>query len=255
LQIYSDLEADEITRTSRGGYQFQRLASFPDWDEQAVWQLERRPDRDLYNLPADIHNLRPLNGEQVQVYLPMYIIETRTARGQPYYVAYTHIRGRRDEFFEGIINKYTEIQRSLAAMETPQLKVIENWQRSLAKRGLTQVQPEYYADGIWRVILPAEAFRPPQASFPLARLGEYHLEYGYFLHLWCDDVQLRLQAALDSIVRQIERRKKSITRRELDEHIQLITEKLQTHKPTLADVRAHAGKMGKRELWSTIDAL
>src|SRR5579884_2785306 len=45
LQIFSDGEADGVTQTYKGGYQFQRLISFHPWDAAAIGELERRPDR------------------------------------------------------------------------------------------------------------------------------------------------------------------------------------------------------------------
>ncbi len=201
LQTYADAEADEITPIYKG-YKFHRMYSFPDWQPESLQRLEQQPDRAQYNLPTGIHNLQFLS--RVQVYFPMYIIETRKQNHQPYYVAYTHIQGRRDSYFEHIVNSYPEIQRSLAAEK--EMKASELWRKWLLKKGITSVQPEQLPSGIWRINLVEAAFHASTDSLSIADIGTYRLEDGYFLQIWCSDIFLRRQAALDRTLKIIEKR-------------------------------------------------
>jgi hypothetical protein len=254
LQILSEREADGAAQLYRGGYQFQRLTSFQGWNEAAIQRLERRSDRALYNLREEIHNLQLL--DRTPAYLPMYIIETAKKTGQsnqPHYVVYTQIRGWRDEFFERIVNTYPEIQRALAA-ERP-LKINDIWMKWLASRGVEHIIPVRLPTGVWQVILPKEAFRSQQGAFSVAEIGTYRLDQGYFLQIWCNDVVLRRDAALDRTLKIIKRRQKSITGRDVEEHLQRFAEQLSTRKLELADVRRRAQETGMTELLSTIDGL
>ncbi len=252
LQIFSDLEADEITQAYKG-YQFHRLFSLRPWEPAAVSELERRSDRALYNLREEIHNLQSLG--MMQVYLPMYIIETRKHNGQLRYVAYTHIRGRRDEFFEHIANTYPEIQRSLSLSTEKGARANELWTKWLAGKGITNVQPVQLPTGVWQVILPKEVFRSQEATFSVAEIGTYRLDQGYFVQIWCDDVELRRNAALDRTLKVIKSRRKSITSRDVDENLRRLAEQLHARKLELADVRQRAIEVGSSELLSILDAL
>jgi hypothetical protein len=251
LQIVEDFEADEITQSHRGGYQFHRLTSFQPWNPVVVSDLERRSDRALYNLREEIHNLQPI--DKMQVYLPMYIFETRKHNGELYYVVYTHIRGRRDEFFEDIVNTYPEIQIVLSVLAEKVVRANERWAKWLASRGVPSALPVQLATGVWQVVLPKEAFRSQPEAFSVAEIGTYRLDEGYFLQIWCDDIELRRNAALDRTLKIIKSRKKSITGRDVEENLQRLAEQLRTRKLELTDVRQRAVETGLNEVVSTID--
>jgi len=252
LQIFSDFEADEITQVYKG-YQFHRLFSLQPWNPAAVRDLETRSDRALYNLREEISNLQSLG--MMQVYLPMYIIETRKYHGQVHYVVYTHIRGRRDEFFERIANTYPEIQRSLSLTAEKEMRANELWTKWLASKGITSVQPVQLPGGIWQVIVPKEVFRSQETTFSIAEIGTYHLDHGYFIQVWCDDVELRRNAALDRTMKIIKSRRKSITNRDVEENLRRLAEQLRTRKLEIEDVRQRAVETGSKEILSVIDVL
>ncbi len=252
LQIFSDFEADEITQVYKG-YQFHRLFSLQPWNPAAVRDLETRSDRALYNLREEISNLQSLG--MMQVYLPMYIIETRKYHGQVHYVVYTHIRGRRDEFFERIANTYPEIQRSLSLTAEKETRANELWTKWLASKGITSVQPVQLPGGIWQVIVPKEVFRSQETTFSIAEIGTYHLDHGYFIQVWCDDVELRCNAALDRTMKIIKSRRKSITNRDVEENLRRLAEQLRTRKLEIEDVRQRAVETGSKEILSVIDVL
>lgn len=257
LRIVSEIEADEICRLygrATRGYQFHSLFSMHPWRPEMLSALERRADRARYNLPEEIRGLRPLN--VMQVYLPMYIIEvSKQASRSPLaeYIVYTHIKGRRDMFFEHIIN--TSLDISSALLVEKNLSLDERWADWLHKRGLTNTFPEQLTNGIWRVVLPKEAFSTQHIDLSIASIGTFHLEHGYFLQIWCDDVQIRREAALDRTLKIIQRRRKYITKEDIEENLQIFAKQLQTRDFYLEDVLQRAIETNKKDVLNILEAL
>lgn len=257
LHILSEGEADEMSRLySKGarGYKFSSLFSLHPWRPEMLSALERRTNRSHYNLPEELHGLQPLN--VMQVYLPIYIIEARKQSGPStltQYIAYTHVKGRRDEFFEHIINSSRDISLALAVEQG--MEANELWSSWLKKKGLHNILPQQLANGIWQVVLPKEAFRTEQTELSIASIGTYHLERGYFLQIWCDDVQIRREAALDRTLKIIQKRRKSITKTDIEENLHIFANQLRTRDFYLEDVRQRAVETGMKDVLSILSGL
>ncbi len=255
LQVFSHLEAAVITQRSRGGYQFLRLVSMEQWDPVAIRRLEMQSDRRNYNLPPEAYNLHA--SDPVQVYMPMYIVEAEKQVGRfstSYYVTYTHIKGRRDNFFEEMVNTYQEVKRALQAEKS--LDVITFWREWLISQGVTPVPPiQRNVNNVWQVILPKEIFYSPQATLTLEDVGIFRLERGYILRLWCNDPFTRRKAALDRALRITERMQIYITRRDITERLQRFAELLDTDELTFEDLRKRADERNLKELIEVIDSL
>lgn len=259
MQIYTEQEAGELVNayeSGRRGYRCQRLYSFHTWNESAVEGLARRSDRDQYNLRMELSGVHRVGqGQPEQVYLPLYLVEARKQNSQPVYLAYSRIRGRRDQFFEGIANNYPDIRQSLAATAEVGQQHKDYWSRWLERQGLAGVRPLYMPNGIWQLNLEANLFHRPNPPLAIDQIGTYHLEDGHFLYIWCDDVEIRRYAALDRTLRLIERYKKTITEREVEKNLQLFSEQLATRQLDLDDLKRRAKETDRTALLGVIDAL
>src|SRR6266700_3279619 len=108
MQVCTEHEAEELVARydrSRRGYRCERLFSFHPWNAVAIDDLAHRSDRDQYNLRKEISSIHQVGPPEL-VYLPIYLIEARKSNNQRIYLAYSRIRGRRDRFFEYIVNNY-----------------------------------------------------------------------------------------------------------------------------------------------------
>jgi hypothetical protein len=251
VRILSPYEADTLSDSYQAGYQFQRLYSFAGWNPQAVSELGQQSDRAEYNVPDEVHHLTQLNLNNA--YLPMYIIETRrrAAPTTPYYVVYTRIRNLRDEFFERLINSSPEMRKPLYnEFEHP---VNELWRKWLSEMGVTDVAARQLANGLWRVTLTPQALRSSQVRLNVASIGTYHLERGYFLHIWCDDEPLRRRAVLDRIIKILKSRKHAATQQDIQELLQRFRVQLQVSDCTLSDLLERARETGMSDLVKQLD--
>lgn len=246
-------EIEEGARIYRGGARFHQLISFRSWHPAALSILEKQNDRARYNLPEEAHDIKVLE-EPVLTYMPMYIIETKTQVAQSTaskYIAYTHVKGRYDQFFSSLVNEYQEVKSLLQAEK--ELRADALWSAWLATKGLAHIQPMQLANGVWQVILAPDVFSSQQKGFSLTDIGSYQLEKGYFLRLWCDDVSLRRDAALDHALKVIKGKKRGITKQELNEHLKLLSEQLHTRQLELKDVRQRAVDKEMMELVDILD--
>lgn len=255
MQIYTEYEAEELVtlyERSRRGYRCERLFSFHSWNVEAIDDLAHRPDRDHYNLRKEITGVHQV-GQSELVYLPMYLIEARKSNNQRVYLAYSRIRGRRDRFFEYIINNYPEIRESLAITSSQNQQDKDLWMRWLTRQGLSNVQPLRMPNGIWQLNLPPALFRTSNPPIAIDKIGTYRLEEGHFLHLWCDDVEIRRNAVLDRTLHLIDQHKKSITEREVEKNLQLLSEQLATRILDLSDLKRRARETERTALLNAID--
>ncbi len=239
LHIVSGTDADEVTRLPRGGYQFRRLYTRHLWNPASISKLEKLPNKEEYNLPPESHDLQAVG--VMTVYLPMYIIETRRRSSQSpessasYYLAYTHVRGRRDAFFERFVNDTPDIKKVLHAEE--EVAVGDRWSKWLISQGLAAVRPEQTLSGLWRVVLTPAMLRSANTRLSASDMGKYQLERrGYFLQIWCEDIDLRRQAVLDQALKYIQIGHRTITRERALEILKLRAEQLNTREFSLKEL-------------------
>lgn len=257
MQVYTEQEAEELVtlyERSRRGYRCERLYSFHPWKAAAIDELARRSDRDHYNLRKEISGVHQV-GQPELVYLPIYLIEARGRNKERTYLAYSRIRGRRDRFFEQIVNHYPDIRESLAVVSAQNQQDREIWTRWLTRQGLSNVQPLRMPNGIWQLNLAPDLFRESNPPIPLEKIGTYRLEEGRFLYLWCDDVEVRRNAVLDRTLHLIEQHKKSITEREVERNLQMLSEQLATRTLDLNDLKQRARETRRTGLLNAIDAM
>lgn len=257
MQVYTEQEAEELIAVyehSHRGYRCERLFSFHAWNPGAVDNLARRSDRDRYNLRKEISGVHQVSQPEV-VYLPIYLIEARKKNNQRVYLAYSRIRGRRDHFFEQIVNSYPDIRESLAVATAREQQHRDLWSHWLKRQGLAHMQPLRMPNGIWQLNLTSDLFRSSNPPLAVEKIGTYHLEEGHFLYFWCEDVDIRHNAALDRTLRLIEQHKKSMTEREVERNLQLLAEQLIIRALDLNDLKRRARETGRTALLNIIDVL
>jgi hypothetical protein len=258
MQVYTEQEADELVKNYDGthrGYRCERPFNFSAWNAGAVADLARRSDRDQYNLRKEIRGVHQVSQPEL-VYLPMYLIEARKQHGQRVYLAYSRIRGRRDEFFERIVNTCPDIREPLAITAAKeQQERRDPWAYWLKKQGLSNLRPLQMPNGIWQLNLPAGLFRSSNPPLPIEKIGTYYLEEGHFLYLWCEDIEIRRNAVLDRTLHLIGQHKKSLTEREVVRNLQLLSEQLATRALDLNDLKRRAGETKRTALLNTVDVL
>lgn len=257
MQVYTEDEAEELVNAyerSHRGYRCTRLYSFHPWNAGAVNDLARRSDRDQYNLRKEISEVRQV-GQPELVYLPMYLIEAQRRNNQPIYLAYSRIRGRRDRFFEQIVNSYPDIREALAVASVKEKRDGDVWRHWLTKQGLSHLQPLQMPNGIWQLNLTPALFRGNNPPFALEKIGTYRLEEGHFLYLWCDDIEIRRNAALDRALQLIEQHKKSVTEREVERNLHMLSEQLAIRTLDLNDLKRRARETGRTALLHIIDVM
>lgn len=255
FQVYTDQEAEELVNAyehSHRGYRCTRLFSFHSWNPKAVDDLARRSNRDQYNLRKEITSIHQV-GQPELVYLPLYLIEGRKQNGQRTHLAYSRIRGRRDRFFEEIVQHDPDIRGSLAIEATKESLDKDLWTRWLKTQGLANIQPLLMPSGIWQLSLSSDLFRAKKPPIAIDKIGTYHLEDGHFLYIWSEDIDIRRDAVLDRTLRLIEQHKKSITEREVEKNLQLLSTQLATRTMEVSDLKRYAKVTGQAVLLSTID--
>jgi hypothetical protein len=247
VHIFEPEEAEHVVHAKTYGYRFHLVTSIREWQADSLRSLEARSDRALYNMPAEMREVRVLSVRPA--YIPMYVIETtrgsggaahRTSEYRPYYLVYTGIRALHDTYFEQLINSNMDIYAALRGEKV--LSQHDLWREWLRGKAISGVLPLERADGTWQISLPASAFEGPNAKFTIFRVGDYELRDGYFLQLWCDDKALRRRAALDRLLRMIKRQQSYIKRQTILEQLRLLALQLQTVELSFDDLRQRAAQ-------------
>ncbi len=270
VRILSAQEVEDVLHQKTWGYHFQALAWTSPLRPGAISDLEAmsREDRSDYNVPRETRGLRALD---VQLsYIPMYIIETKkqvmvtTYNGgvagapmlKPVYLVYTGIADRRDHYLERIVNSDQRIYNALRSEGERNSETL--WHKWLDDHDLVGV-PQERPDGTWQVSLPASAFKDRDGAsqkagtFPITKVGDYELQYGYFMQIWCDDRAFRRKAALDRILKLVKSQQKYIKQQTIQDQLKFQATYLQTGELSFADLRQRATETGQSELIAVLD--
>ena len=237
LRILSEAEA--LTSPERN---YKRLSSLNPWRTGALSALVKRSNRDDWNLPGEIHEVKE---EAVRrAFLPMYIVQVNELANSkptsPRYVVLNRLRDLHDPFFEEIVNTVEAIQDVfLGETEAGVGKLMEN---RLEDYGLES--PEFHltelAPDAWRAILPSTIFSSNSTSLSVSDIGQFELVRGYCLQIWCDDPAIRREAALDKAVAAIAHWQQPPTLQAVERLLETITAQLQTAPLDIEQLLAHA---------------
>lgn len=118
----------------------------------------------------------------------------------------------------------------------------------LRKMNIADAIPLERADGSWQVTLPGSMFEGTRAKFDLNRIGDYEVNYGYWIQIWCNDKSLRRKAALDHVLRIVKKQQKYIKQQDIQERLRIKAQQLQTDELELTDLQRRAQETGMQEL-------
>ena len=183
---------DEPHLRLSGGTRFQAVADAGMFRPEALKELERRADREEYNLPAGLASVEPT--AIGRSWLPTYVIECVSEL-----LFYVKAIEGPDSYLSALATPY--LNDALRA-EKP-VDDIQVWRDWLAGRGFRDVEPRRLPNRVLRAALPAAAFGK---SLEWWRLGSFETQKHSFLQLWCDDDQTRLWAVLVRVGMQVSRR-------------------------------------------------
>jgi hypothetical protein len=194
------------------------LYSFEPWRSEALDELARRPDRAEYHVRDEVQTLEALGVGSA--YLPMHIVEAARQGGEQTLRVFTNVRGRRDLFFESLLEKHPEIVAPLLDDHRLPQQVIGH---GLAGMGLSKgsYRLNRAASGEWRVTVPEYwvKSRRPDGVERLADLGEYVFAASYCVRVWSDDPDLRYRAACVRLLDRLEHIRRELAPAEVRRHI------------------------------------
>jgi hypothetical protein len=245
VAMLSQVEAEDFVQERRGtNCPFYRLYSFRRWSPLAIKELALREDRIAFHVSEDIQQLSLVR--VTPAYLPMYIVDVRkpSIPSTPYYMVFSAIQGGRDQYLEQMVNSYAEILLPLSAKEKRDLASV--WETWLREQGITDARTELLENGHWRATIPAEELRSPVCKLAVSELDTYHMEQGYFLHLWCQNELLRCQAALDQTLQALQKLTAPVSLSDVQQLLLLYTsiDHLQTPPLVIADLLVRAEELG-----------
>lgn len=232
---------------------FQRLCSLKKWDNSVLAALEKNENKAQYNIPDEVTELKLLAYEEC--YTPVYIFETRKHTQQNvrqlYYLVYTGLQEMQDLFFEQIVNASHDIQAQLQEKEE---NLAHLWENYVTKRNISTKRLSQQADGSWQLCLLATDLQSPKAQKAFNAIGKYWTEKEYLLRIWCDDENIRRNAALDQTLDFIER-KRQISLDELDEYLLLRANILHVQNQSRSDLLERAREKKRESVLKVLEAL
>jgi hypothetical protein len=197
------------------------LYSFEPWRPEVLDELARRPDRAEYNVPDEVETLQPL--DTGAAYLPMHIVEAMHPQNGPVVRVFTNVRGRRDKFFQSLLEGHRDMIAPLLDDRRPPREVIG---RGLEGMDLPKgsYRLERAPDGEWRVVVPRRwtESRRPDGVERLADVGEYLLAACYCVQAWSDDVELRYRAACNKLLDRLQHIHRNLPSAQILQHIEVV---------------------------------
>ena len=227
------------------------------FDPSALSWLETMPDRDRFNLPAQV--IAPsLIGPASQVFLPAYVIRAEVASGVEY-LAYTQAGDEADAEWSRVCSAVPEIagvveNENLVGSVGKEEDAARNW---VSRRFSGRFDLARW-EGLLLATLPASAFtgsgESGESGVPLSKLGSFVMMNTWFFRLWCDDVSLRRRALLERADSYLGARTR-MDPADVTGRLQRFGWQLGFDPMTPGDLRELARKAGKRALAAQLDAL
>lgn len=245
--------SDGALPTRHKDQRFQRLYSPKRWDNSILTALERNEKRTQYNIPDEVTDLKLIRHDEL--YTPVYVFETRKL-GQNtqelYYLVYTGLQEMQDPFFEQIVNSSSDIRAQLQEEEEKDLAYL--WEKYVTERNISVKRLAQQANGSWQLCLLANDLQSSKSQKAFSDIGKFWTQKGYFLHIWCDDEEIRWNAALDQTLDFIER-KRQATVSELNDYILLRGNILHIQNLSLSDLLERAREKKREKAVQILKAL
>jgi hypothetical protein len=193
-----DEEGASAVLTRRRGPRYHRLASFHNFDPQALVRLATDPRRGHFNLPDQVDEPRVVSMPPM-VFLPLYVVRTVGRDGHVEYLVYSQVGDDADDDLAPLVASSPapglldhELEDGRAGRDE---KLAREW---LHKRGLDRWKPARTSNDTLQVTLPPESFDGDR-RVPLTKVGSYAMLGTGFLRLWCTSSEVRRRALLERI--------------------------------------------------------
>ena len=223
---------------------FQALYTARGFDPGALPRLASSPDRDRFNLPAQIDNPR-LACAPEQLFLPVYVIRALDGRRLRYLV-YSQASDEADPDLTALAERTPEIA---GVLETEARSAQDDEQRArdwLRRNDLDDYRLSRTAGGMLRVTLPGAAFGGDK-GVALYRLGSFVLQNTGFFQVWCQDEQVRGRALLERLDYFVTARSQ-VSRDQIESRLARLRTQLGFPGLTAGDAAAMAEQAGNRRL-------
>ncbi|MCH7231610.1 hypothetical protein L0U85_12220 [Glycomyces sp. L485] len=181
----------------KSGVRFRRIGVPIGRAANALQDLMNRRDRDRFNLPEGIEDLRPLGSDR-PAYLPVYLVRAEPSAGPARYLAYTQASAGHDPELSEVFEQHPYVRAHMEQLETEGLgggdeQNIAAWAEF---KDLGQRPDVRQVDRTWRVLLPEREFTR-EGGLTISQIGQYKVSRNTVFQLWCASAHARTRALLD----------------------------------------------------------
>lgn len=222
---------------------------------EALAELAAMADRDRYNLPARIDNMRVVGATEDR-YLPMYIVRALQPGGHGvHHLAYTQVSDTADDAVSELIETIPQLLAIFQNEENSGRSGLDEDRanRWLSRQGFGQHPVTQMADGTWQVTLPASTFGAG-GSFSLSKLGSYVAIGNGFFKVWCTDDKLRRRALLQRVDNYLAPRSHADLS-DAEDIIRRVAHQLDMGEVDLRTLRRMAADDGRKQLAAQLSRL
>lgn len=233
------------------------------WDEKSLKKLLARPDRDQFNLPDEVTQLRPISYDLA--YLPLYIIQRRADRSElPLYLTFSRIPEKRDKILEEVVNREPLIQVPLRQANQDDLgQAVE---QTLGERNLKN--KDYYLQTKGplgpQVMVNAGVLKPQKSraradnesrSLTVNDVGRYLLAREWCVWITCDDPVVRREAAIEQLLEWLQHVTATPTEEDLQQRLKVMRDRLRIEPVSVDTLTDEATRRGLGRALERLDAL
>jgi hypothetical protein len=231
-----------------GQHRFRLLNHATGFSADAVTALAARPDRAGCNLPDEHEDLRLLGvGE---AFLPCYFIRAIGNSGYQSLVFTAADPTTGDPYLEEIFRSWAALDQAMHTEDNSQTGLRAELSKWLNDRNMSFTQLSLAGETVPRLVLPASHFPAADApvkargEFPLRQLGSYQTPHSFVLQLWCQDTEVRREAALQRALEYADSPRRNDD--DVTAFLKQASARLATDSElTVADLRAYARRTGR----------
>jgi hypothetical protein len=224
---------------------FQHAAGF---SAQAVTALAGRPDRAEYNLPDEHQDLRLLGTDEA--FLPCYLIRAVACSGYQSLVFTAADSAASDPYLEEILRSWPALDQAMLTEDNSQTELRAELSKWLNERNLSFTQLSLVGEAVPRLVLPASHFPTADApvkakgEFPFRQVGSYLTPHSFVLQLWCQDMNVRREAALQRALEYADSSRRDHA--DLTAFLKQVSARLAIDRELImADLHAYARRTGR----------
>jgi hypothetical protein len=222
------LDEPRLSMPGQGAFQVISAAA-AELRTDAVEALVRRDDREQFNVPRGLHDIKVRSVGTV--FLPIYAIDSRPAP-----LIYSMAIDGVDAYLSRLLRQPLE---ELFAAEPP-LDDMAIWRRYLDGLGFQDVRPTRMSNGVLRAVIPDAA---AGTTLKWHKIGSFEHRDRSFLQLWCAGPGVRRRAVLTRVSNMV---RAGLARAvdEVENRLSAVAHQLEVNPPTVEELRRHATRYG-----------